>query len=118
MLGRSRYSRTVSANVGESIASALSGMAYRFANGASSMGIDTARLGNTARLGDEAAKLGNDALRGLSKEVERRPLVTLAVRWAWGFWWACSATVADDALPLKSKFLVDGSHTHNEALHE
>jgi ElaB/YqjD/DUF883 family membrane-anchored ribosome-binding protein len=105
MLGRSRYSRAVTANVGEierrvrsleqrvqrvggrasagaaqtadhvgeSIASALSSMADRFSSGANSMGIDTAKLGG------EAAKLGNDALRRLSKEVEQRPLVTLAV---------------------------------------
>ena len=31
------------------------------------------------KLGNEAAKLGNDALRRLSREVEHRPLVTLAV---------------------------------------
>jgi ElaB/YqjD/DUF883 family membrane-anchored ribosome-binding protein len=30
-------------------------------------------------MSDEAAKLGNDALRRLSNEVEHRPLVTLAV---------------------------------------
>ena len=52
---------------------ALSSMADRFSSGANSMGIDTAKLGG------EAAKLGNDALRRLSKEVEQRPLVTLAV---------------------------------------
>ena len=32
-----------------------------------------------AKIGSEAAKLGNNALRRLSKEVEHRPLVTLAV---------------------------------------
>ena len=32
-----------------------------------------------AKIGSEAAKLGNDALRCLSKEVEHRPLATLAV---------------------------------------
>lgn len=32
-----------------------------------------------AKLGGEAQKLGNDALRRLSNEVEHRPLVTLAV---------------------------------------
>jgi ElaB/YqjD/DUF883 family membrane-anchored ribosome-binding protein len=31
------------------------------------------------KVGSDAAKLGNDALRRLSKEVEHRPLVTLAV---------------------------------------
>jgi ElaB/YqjD/DUF883 family membrane-anchored ribosome-binding protein len=32
-----------------------------------------------AKIGSEAAKLSNDALRRLSDEVEHRPLVTLAV---------------------------------------
>ena len=32
-----------------------------------------------AKIGSGAAKFGNDALRRLSKEVEHRPLVTLAV---------------------------------------
>ena len=35
--------------------------------------------GGTHSMSDEAAKLGNDALRRLSNEVEHRPLVTLAV---------------------------------------
>jgi hypothetical protein len=30
-------------------------------------------------MSDEAAKLGNDALRRLSNEVEHRPLITIAV---------------------------------------
>jgi hypothetical protein len=105
MLGRSRYSRASSPNVGEierrlrsleqrlqrtagsasagvaqtadhigdSIASALTSVAERFAGGANSMSIDAAKIGN------EAVKLGDDALRRLSREVEHRPLVTLAV---------------------------------------
>lgn len=32
-----------------------------------------------AKIGSEVAKLGNDALRRLSKEVEHRPLFTVAV---------------------------------------
>jgi hypothetical protein len=32
-----------------------------------------------SKIGSEAAKLGNDALRRLSKELEHRPLVVLAV---------------------------------------
>ena len=68
--GRATASAAQTADhVGETIASALSSMADRFAGGANSMGIDTAKLGG------EAARLGNDALRRLSKEVERRPLV-------------------------------------------
>jgi ElaB/YqjD/DUF883 family membrane-anchored ribosome-binding protein len=98
MLGRSGYSRTMPPNVreierrlrsleqqlervgdttsastaeivervGAAIAPMLSSIADRFRGGAHSMS-------------DEAAKLGNDALRRLSNEVEQRPLVTLAV---------------------------------------
>lgn len=105
MLGQSGYSRAMSANVGEierrlrsiearleraggrasasavqaadhvgeNIASALSSIADRFRGGANSMSDEAVKLGG------EAAKLGNDALRRLSKEVEHRPLVTLAV---------------------------------------
>ena len=51
---------------GTAIAPVLSSIADRFRGGAHSMS-------------DEAAKLGNDALRRLSNEVEHRPLVTLAV---------------------------------------
>jgi ElaB/YqjD/DUF883 family membrane-anchored ribosome-binding protein len=59
--------------VGETIASALNGMAERLRGGASSMRDEAAKIGG------EAAKLGNDALRRLSEEVEHRPLVTLAI---------------------------------------
>jgi ElaB/YqjD/DUF883 family membrane-anchored ribosome-binding protein len=52
--------------IGEAVASALSSMADRF-------------RGNGTFVGSEAAKLGNDALRRLSREVENRPLVMLAV---------------------------------------
>jgi ElaB/YqjD/DUF883 family membrane-anchored ribosome-binding protein len=52
--------------VGAAIAPVLSSIADRFRGGAHSMT-------------DEAAKLGNDALRRLSNEVERRPLITLSV---------------------------------------
>jgi ElaB/YqjD/DUF883 family membrane-anchored ribosome-binding protein len=56
----------VAERVGAVIAPVLSNIADRFRGGAHSMS-------------DEAAKLGNDALRRLSNEVEHRPLVTLAV---------------------------------------
>ena len=59
--------------VGETIASALNGMAERLRGGASSVRDEAAKIGG------EAAKLGNDALRRLSDEVEHRPLVTLAI---------------------------------------
>jgi ElaB/YqjD/DUF883 family membrane-anchored ribosome-binding protein len=105
MLGQSGYSRAVSANVGEierrlrsleqrlartggrasanaaqtadhlgeAIAAALSSIAERFRGDAGAVTDEAARIGNAA------AKLGNDALNRLSKEVEHRPLVTLAV---------------------------------------
>jgi ElaB/YqjD/DUF883 family membrane-anchored ribosome-binding protein len=53
-------------HVGAAIAPVLSSIADRFRGGAHSMS-------------DEAAKLGNDALRRLSNEVEHRPLITIAV---------------------------------------
>jgi ElaB/YqjD/DUF883 family membrane-anchored ribosome-binding protein len=111
MFGQSRYSRAISANVGEierrlrsvegrleragnrasanatnaadhvgdAVASALSSVADRFRGDGKIMSDEAARLGNAA------AKLGNDALRRLSKEVEHRPLVTLAVAVGVGF---------------------------------
>ena len=48
-------------------------MADRFRGKASAVSDQAGKMGN------EAAKLGNDALRRLSREVEHRPLVTLAV---------------------------------------
>jgi ElaB/YqjD/DUF883 family membrane-anchored ribosome-binding protein len=60
-------------SVGEAVAAALSGIAERFRGGASSIGEETTNLGN------EAIKLGSDAWRRVAKEVEHRPLVTLAV---------------------------------------
>jgi ElaB/YqjD/DUF883 family membrane-anchored ribosome-binding protein len=56
----------VAERVGAAIAPVLSSIADRFRGGTHSMS-------------DEAAKLGNDALRRLSNEVKHRPLVTLAV---------------------------------------
>jgi ElaB/YqjD/DUF883 family membrane-anchored ribosome-binding protein len=103
MLGRSRYSRAMSTNigaidrrlrsleqhldsaggrtfagavqtadsVGETIASSLSRIADRFREG--DFGDEAAKVGT------QAAKLGNDALRRLSKEIEHGPLVMLGV---------------------------------------
>jgi ElaB/YqjD/DUF883 family membrane-anchored ribosome-binding protein len=51
----------------------LSGIAERFRGDAGAVTDEAARIGSAA------AKLGNDALNRLSKEVEHRPLVTLAV---------------------------------------
>ena len=60
-------------SVGEAVAAALGGIAERFRSGAGSIGEETANLGN------EAVKRGNDAWRRVAREVEHRPLVTLAV---------------------------------------
>jgi ElaB/YqjD/DUF883 family membrane-anchored ribosome-binding protein len=60
-------------HVGETISSALSGIADRFRGGANSMSHEAAKFGS------DAAKLGNDALHRLAKEVEHRPIVTLAI---------------------------------------
>ena len=52
----------------------------RFRGGARSVGGEAARFGqDAARFGHEATKLGGDALRRVSTEVERRPLVMVAV---------------------------------------
>lgn len=59
--------------VGEGVASALTSIAQRLRGSANSVGDEALKLGN------EAAKLGNDALRRLSRQVEARPLVLLAV---------------------------------------
>ena len=59
-------------HLGEAIASALSRIADRFRGNAGSMT-------DATKIGAAAAKLGNDALRRLSREVQHRPLVTLAV---------------------------------------
>jgi ElaB/YqjD/DUF883 family membrane-anchored ribosome-binding protein len=58
-------------HVGEAIASTLDRVADRFRDGT---------LGDeAAKIGAEAAKLGDAALQRLSREVKSRPLVTLAV---------------------------------------
>jgi ElaB/YqjD/DUF883 family membrane-anchored ribosome-binding protein len=59
-------------DLSEVVVSALAAMADRFRNGAAS-------FGDAGDLGREAARLGTDALQRVSKEVERRPLVTLGV---------------------------------------
>ena len=57
--------------IGEAVASALSSLAERF-------------RGNATYVGNEAARVGNNALRRLSGEVENRPLVMLGVAAAVG----------------------------------
>ena len=58
---------------GETIAAALGDIAGRVRNRAGSAGNDAAQLG------DDALRLGNEALRKLTREVEQRPLVMLAI---------------------------------------
>jgi ElaB/YqjD/DUF883 family membrane-anchored ribosome-binding protein len=60
-------------HVGDVIASTLSSVAEVLRGRANSMGHDVAKIGG------EAAKLGDRALRRLTDEVEHRPLITLAV---------------------------------------
>ena len=59
--------------VGEAVASALGEIADRFRGRARSFGKDATAFS------DEALEFGNDALRKLTREVEQRPLVVLAV---------------------------------------
>lgn len=55
--------------VGDAVAAALTGLADRFRESRDDVG----------KLGPEAIRLGHDALRRVSHEIERRPLVTLGV---------------------------------------
>jgi hypothetical protein len=64
--------------MGDSIAVALSDIAERFRGRARTVGSEASQFG------DDALKLGNDALRTLTKEVEQRPLITLAVAFGVG----------------------------------
>lgn len=59
--------------VGDAVAAALGEIADRFRGRARSLGKDATHLS------DEAMEFGNDALRRLSREVEQRPLIVLAV---------------------------------------
>ena len=66
--------------VGEALVAALSDLVDRFRGGARSFSGEAARVGqDAARFGHEATKLGGEALRRVSTEVERRPLLTLAI---------------------------------------
>lgn len=72
--GRSAVGATQAADhVGDVIASTLSSVAEVLRGRANSMSNDVAKLGG------EAAKLGDRALRRVADEVEHRPLITLAV---------------------------------------
>jgi hypothetical protein len=66
--------------VSDALVTALGDLVDRFRGGARNVGGETARLGQeAARFGHEATKLGDAALRRVSTEVERRPLMMLAV---------------------------------------
>ena len=59
--------------IGDTIASALGMMAERFRGRASTLGHDVSELS------DDALRAGNNALRKLTRDVDHRPLVLLAV---------------------------------------
>ena len=98
MLGQSGYSRTMLPNVRE-IERRLRSLEQQLERVGDRTSVSTAEVvervgaaitpvlssiadrfrGGTHSMSDGAAKLGNDALRHLSNEVEHRPLITLAV---------------------------------------
>jgi len=64
----------------DALVSALSDVVDRFRGRARNVSGEAALLGqDAARLGYEASKLGGQALRRVSTEVERRPLMMIAV---------------------------------------
>lgn len=97
-------------HVGHIIASALKGTANRFREGAHSVN------DKAVNMGSEAAKLGNDALRRLSEEIEHRPLVTLAVAVGAGFLLGLSTTVIGSrpgrqTVETRGQSRIDGSQS-------
>jgi ElaB/YqjD/DUF883 family membrane-anchored ribosome-binding protein len=58
--------------VSDTVVTALNDIAERFRG-------KTPTAGEVTQLADDALRLGNDALRRLTREVEHRPLLTLAV---------------------------------------
>jgi hypothetical protein len=82
-VGRKAGRRTTAAasaagdQIGDAIATSLSEMVDRFRTGRRLAGDEAARLGNEAvRIG---TRIGNDTLQRIATEVKHRPLVTLAV---------------------------------------
>jgi len=65
--------RDTAENLGDAIASALSGWADRFRQGTSTVG------DQSALLGEDAAKLGAVALNRITDQTGRRPLFALAI---------------------------------------
>ena len=69
----STNARDTAENLGDAIASALTGWADRFRQGANTVGHQSAALGR------DAAKLGTVAVNRIADETGRRPLFALAV---------------------------------------
>ena len=66
--------------VGDAIAAALGEIAERFRRAKSvSRSMSRSVGGDVAHFGEDALQFGNEALRKLAKDVERKPLVLLAV---------------------------------------
>ncbi len=63
--------------VSDTIASALNDVADRFSSRARSVSKDAGRVGE--RVTADAMQFGDEALRRVAREVEHRPLVTLAI---------------------------------------
>ena len=62
------------------LVTALGELVDRFRGGARTVSGEAARFGqDAARFGQEASKLGGQALRRVSAEVERRPLMMIAI---------------------------------------
>jgi ElaB/YqjD/DUF883 family membrane-anchored ribosome-binding protein len=78
MVRTSRAAPAAIDRVSDTVAGALADAADRFRGRASAVS------GEVAPLGEEALQVGNDALRKLAREVEQRPLVTLAIAVAVG----------------------------------
>jgi hypothetical protein len=78
MVRTSRATPAAIERVGDTVSAALTDVAERFRGRASAFG------GEAAQLGEEALQTGNDALRKLTREVQQRPLILLAVAVAVG----------------------------------
>ena len=78
MVRSSRAAPAAIHRASDTAAAALTDLTGRFRSRAHAV------RGQAAELGDEALKAGHDALRKLSREVEQRPLVILAIAVAVG----------------------------------
>jgi hypothetical protein len=82
-LGGSASARAtvVTDHVGEALALALSAVTSRLLGRDSSANIlgDASSIREGRKIAGEAARLGNDAMRRVAREIKDRPLVTLAI---------------------------------------